>query len=217
MNGNVGEPQQNKPEGVKSDRTTDATFSPAAISPAVLPFMLPVSITFDATDGVLRDAAREASIVLLRRHFGLRTALLAAASATIFWLALVNESHPLWLIGAGLAPALFALTLMLGLLYHLAAPRLLRSRVKHLPNRRVTIDFADSSVRVRTAIEDLSMAWSAVRGIEALPRFWLLRLRTGAAIPLPKQCLPAETVALLQAKAAGNTLSGPNELTREPR
>lgn len=216
MNKNVGERRQSKPEGAKVGLHDRRDLFAGGHPQPVLPSMLTLSITFDATDGVLRDAAREASMVLLRRHFGLRTTLLAAASAAIFWLALVNESHPLWLIGAGLAPALFALTLMLGWLYYLAAPRLLRSQVKHLPNRRVTIDFADSAVRVRTASEDLSMAWSAVKGIESLPCFWLLQLRTGTAIPVPKQYLPAETVALLQAKAAGSAASGPNKSTREP-
>lgn len=165
------------------------------------PALFPISISFEMTDSVASAAAREAWLAVGRRLFTRGTLVLMAAVALIFALAVQRQAPVWWLLLTGTAPVLFALVVIGwgGALFW--APIAMRRRLAHLPHRQVTVEFNASQLAFQTATERLEVAWSEVKVVRPLPRFWLLCLKGGAEIPLPREVVSDQALAGLRAAA----------------
>jgi hypothetical protein len=164
--------------------------------------MQPVKVTFEMTDDVAVLAARESLRSFGRRLFGWGATALIVADALVLLLAVVRDGHWLWLVGAGAPLALFAVLLVGWFGMYAWLPHAVTRRLAHLPHRTVTVELSDATVAFSTATEQLSVAWSELKEVRRLRGFWLLCLRSGAQIPLPRAALPPEALSLLERRPA---------------
>lgn len=80
-------------------------------------------------------------------------------------------------------------------------PRTIRRRLAHLPHRQVTVEFTTADLVFQTATERLQVVWSELKEVRVLPHFWLLCLRGGAEIPLPREAVSEQALASLRIAA----------------
>ncbi len=167
--------------------------------------MQPISVKFEMTDAVATRAAHESLRAYGRRLFGWGAMTIIIADAAVLVLAVMREGHWLWIAGAAVPLAIFAVLLVVWFGVYAWLPRAVVRRLSHLPHREVTVEFSEATVAFRTATEELSVAWSELKDIRRLRGFWLLCLRSGARIPLPREALPPEALSLLESRAMQNS------------
>lgn len=99
-------------------------------------------------------------------------------------------------------PVLFGVVVLgwLGALWWF--PRAAIRRLVRLPHRHVTVEFSEPNMVFQTATERLEVSWGELKEVKALPNFWLFCLWAGAEIPVPKNLLPQDAVALFRSKPA---------------
>lgn len=79
-------------------------------------------------------------------------------------------------------------------------------RLARLPNRHVVVELTDNTLVFQTANERLEVSWDEFANLKRLKSFWLVCLRSGAKIPVPVDALPAEAIAILEARGRGNVV-----------
>ena len=163
--------------------------------------MSQISIGFEMSDALMVQAVREDCISVAREHVSAKDVLLILASAGVFALAVVRESHWLWWI-AGIPPAFVVLLGVGWLFYYLWLPRVATSRLAHLPNRHVRVEATEASLSFQTATERLEVLWTELKALKRRPNFWLVCLQSGTRIPIPAALLGSEALALLEANLA---------------
>ena len=160
-----------------------------------------ISISFEMSDAVMMQAVREDCVSAAREYFKPRDVLLILASAGVFALAMVRESHWIWWI-AGLGPLVFVLLGVGWLIFYVWLPRAARAKLAHLPNRRVRIEASDETLSFQTATERLEVVWGELKALKRRPNFWLVGLRSGARIPIPAELLDTDAICFLETKLA---------------
>ncbi|MEP6474032.1 MAG: YcxB family protein [Gemmatimonadota bacterium] len=138
---------------------------------------------------------RERWYVVGRKLFRPSTLVLVALCAALCVAAVSRHAPVWWLLFAGACPAIMLIVAAIWLSGLWWYPRAIRRRLARLAHRRVTIDFTIAGLTFQTAVERLEIAWSELRSIQPLPQFWLLRLRSGAEIPVPRAELTPELMA----------------------
>jgi hypothetical protein len=63
------------------------------------------------------------------------------------------------------------------------------------------VEFTPARLIFQTASERLEVAWIELKSIRSLPTFWLICLKGGTQIPLPRAFVSTEALATLQAAA----------------
>jgi hypothetical protein len=160
--------------------------------------VLPASVSFEMTDAVAGRATRENWRALARRLFPLSTIAITAVASVLFLLAWRSHASVWWVVLIGACPVLMALVVIGWLAGYWWMPRAVRRRLAHLPHRQVTVDFTTEGLAFQTATERLAVTWSEVKAIDPLPTFWLVRLRSGADIPLPRDAIPGDLLISIQ-------------------
>lgn len=163
--------------------------------------MQPITVSFEMTDAVATRAAHESLRAFGRRLFGWGAMAIIIADAAVLLLAVMREGHWLWIVGAAVPLAIFAVLLIVWFSVYVWLPRAVVRRLAHLPHRQVTVEFSEPTVAFTTATEQLSVAWSELKEIRRLRGFWLLCLRSGAQIPLPREALPPEALSLIESRS----------------
>ena len=160
------------------------------------------TLTFEMTDRLAADAAREYCGALAREHAKPRDLLLVAGSTFVFALVVARGGHWLWWISAVpliLLVGLFAAWLVL----RFWLPRQSVARLARLPHRRVTLDMSEAGFAFATAVERLELAWSELAKLQRLPSFWLFCTEGGARIPVPVEAMTPEPLAFLESHRTG--------------
>lgn len=163
--------------------------------------MSALAIEFEMSDALISQAVREDCMAFASEHVSLWDMAVISGSAAVFALAVARESHWLWWI-AGVPPAIFAVLGIGWLFAWLWLPRYARSRLAHLPNRRVRVEASATVLAFQTATERLEVAWGELKALKRRPNFWIVGLRSGTRIPIPAGVLTQEAVSLLEAKLA---------------
>jgi hypothetical protein len=112
-----------------------------------------------------------------------------------------------WLLLTGAGPALFAAVIVAWASGLWWVPRAMRRRLAHLPHRQVTVEFTAADLVFQTATERLQVVWSELKEVRALPHFWLLCLKGGAEIPLPREAVSEQALASLRSSASPGVFS----------
>lgn len=160
------------------------------------------SLSFEMTDRLAADAAREYCGALAREHAKPRDLLLVAGSVLVFALVVANGGH--WLRWIAAVPPVLVVGLLaawLGLRWWL--PRQSVARLARLPHRRVTLDMNDAGFAFATAVERLELVWSELAELRRLPSFWLFCTEGGARIPVPVEAMTPAQLAFLESHRAG--------------
>ena len=160
-----------------------------------------LTLTYEMTDKLAADAAREYCVALVREHTSLRDLLLVAGSTVVFALAVARDGHWLWWIAA-VPPALLVGLLVAWLILRLWLPRQSVARLARLPHRRVTLEMSDAGFAFATAVERLELAWSELGRLQRLKSFWLFCTEGGARIPVPVDVMSADQLAFVQSRTA---------------
>jgi hypothetical protein len=163
--------------------------------------MSDISIGFDMTDALIAQAVREDCVAAVRERLSLKDVLVVAASTLIFVMAVHRGSHWLWWL-AGLPIVIFAVLCLGWVIAYLWLPRAARSKLVHLPNRRVQVDASAAALTFQTATERLEVGWGELVALKRRPNFWIVCLRSGTRIPIPAQLVSLEAAAVLSSRLA---------------
>ena len=165
--------------------------------------MSEISIGFEMTDALIAQAVREDCIAVAREHIALKDILIIFASTLVFALVLRRESHWLWWL-AGLPAVGFALLGIGWVLSYLWLPRVAKSKLARLPNRRVQVEASEAALSFQNAAERLEVAWTELKAFERRPSFWIVCLWSGIRIPIPAELITLEAASTFKARVAAS-------------
>lgn len=165
--------------------------------------MSEISIGFEMTDALIAQAVREDCVAVARERIALKDILIIFASTLVFALALHRESHWLWWL-AGLPAVVFALLGIGWVLSYLWLPRVAKSKLACLPNRRVQVEASEAALSFQTATERLEVAWAELKAFKRRPSFWIVCLRSGTRVPIPAELVTSEAASTFKAKLAAS-------------
>lgn len=149
--------------------------------------MPPSTLTFEMSDAMITQAAREYCGTFARSTF--TPSNLAVAFACVAIVAFTPETDTTWQWLrwlAAVAPVSYAFLFAGWLVALWWLPRLARRRIAHQPHRNVTIAFAAPGLTLQSATERLEVRWTELLEARELPNFWLLCFRAGFKVPVPK-------------------------------
>lgn len=158
---------------------------------------LPAPVAFELTDDVADDAARQmwrAQAGPLLQGRSIAVMLLVAG---ILWMSWGDELSTLWRVLLVAPLALYGVFLLVWSFGYLLAPKRYRARLAHLPHRRCSVEFEASTIAFASATERLTLDWSELHGIDALPDYWQFRLPNEVRIAVPRRLLTEQAVAAL--------------------
>lgn len=164
--------------------------------------MPPNTITFEMTDTLITQAAREYCGTFARNTF--TPSNLAVAFACVAIVAFTPDTDGTWQWLrwlAATAPAIYGLLFAGWLVGLWWLPRLAQRRIAHQPHRNVTIAFAEPGLTLQSATERLEVRWTELLEARELPNFWLLCFRAGFKVPVPKATLAQALVDEIRARA----------------
>lgn len=167
-----------------------------------------MTIRFDFPDSLAKQASAEYWRSVAKPLLKPGGLLLVAACSALFVWSWTQPGHWAWLLLCGAGPAMYlaALALWMGMAFW--APRAYLAKLRHLPNRSFELTLADETVTMRSATERLEVAWSELRQLLALPSFFVLKLKGGAELPVPRDALDTNAEAWLVAKARALAAGG---------
>jgi formate-dependent nitrite reductase membrane component NrfD len=146
-------------------------------------------LSYAHDDRLVGRAVREIWWSPKRRRDLRRFALFALGAAAFLVLveALPGTTPSTTMRAIMLAPSVLLVLGVVGLgLVILLLPVWLTRRIRHLPHRTVEVVIDDHGIDFATANDRYSAVWSEVVATEQLASLWLLRLRNGAELVLPK-------------------------------
>jgi hypothetical protein len=76
-----------------------------------------------------------------------------------------------------------------------------KRRLNHLPHREVVVELTASHLGFQTATERLQVGWTELKAVKALPSYWVLVLKAGSEIPVPRAVVSSSALAMLRALA----------------
>lgn len=160
-----------------------------------------MTIRFDFPDSLARQASAEYWRSVAKPLVKPGGLLMVLACLAVFLWSCTQSSHWLWLLLCGAGPAIWLAALALWLGMAIWAPRAFIAKLSHLPNRSFELTLADDTVTMRSATERLEVVWSELKELLALPSFFVLKLKGGAELPVPRAALGTEAEAWLVTKA----------------
>ena len=172
----------------------------------------PIAITFEYTDDMAAQAARENWIALGRRSFSPGSIAIVAASTAIFGVALRAHTSLLWQILSAAAPTLVIALSIIWIIGLWWVPRAAQKKLARLTHRNVTVEFGDDELTIVTSNERLALKWTEVRELRELERYLVLVLEA-TEIPIPREAVSPEAQRRLESKLA---MQPPREPIEEP-
>jgi len=163
---------------------------------------LPAPVAFELTDEVAADAARQMWRAQAGPLLQLRSIAVMILVAVILWMNWSDELSTLWRVLLVTPLVLYGLFLLVWTSGYLLAPKRYRARLAHLPHRRCSVEFEPATIAFASATERLSLDWSELRGIDALPGYWQFHLPNEVRIAVPRRLLTEQAVSTLVRRAS---------------